>query len=112
MIDFESFKKLYNSIPGEPEFEVCFNNTTDTYMIIKYPNEVSFQKCCDKQHSGEIICCSLDELYNSILYDNICLKRDWNDISDIIVDGAWSVLDDKDEIKRIFNITLRARGKI
>jgi len=42
MICFEKFKKLYNSISGEVEFEVCFNNTTDTYMIIKYLNEVSF----------------------------------------------------------------------
>ena len=106
MIDFESFKKIYNGISGEHEFEVCFNNTTDTYMIIKYPNEVSFQKCCDKEHRGEIICCSLDELYSSILHDNICLKRDWNYISDIIVDATWSVVDDKNEIKRIFNITL------
>ena len=42
MIDFTSFKKIYDSIKGEPEFEVCLNNTTDTYMIIKYSNEVSF----------------------------------------------------------------------
>ena len=106
MIDFEKFKKLYESIPGEPEFEVCFNNTTDTYMIIKYPNEVSFQKCCDKEHRGEIICRSLDELYSSILHDRICLKKDWNDISDIIIDATWSIVDDKNEIKRIFNISL------
>ena len=106
MISFEKFKKLYNSFSGEVEFEVCFNNTADTYMIIKYPNEVSFQKCCDKEHRGEKICKSLDELYNSTLHDNICLKRDWNYISDIIIDATWSVVDDKDEIKRIFNITL------
>lgn len=106
MINYESFKKIYNSISGEVEFEVCFNNTTDTYMIIKYPNEVSFQKCCDKENRGEIIYDSLDELYNSILHDNIYLKRDWNDICDIIIDATWSVLDDKDEINRIFNIIL------
>lgn len=106
MISFEIFKKLYESIQGEVEFEVCFNNTTDTYMIIKYPNDVSFQKCCDKEHRGEIICRSLDELYGLILHDNICLKRDWNNISDIIIDATWSVVDDKNEIKRIFNIVL------
>ena len=106
MINFERFKKIYDSIPGEHEFEVCFNNTKDTYMIIKYSTDVSFQKCCDKEHRGEIICCSLDELYNSILHDNICLKKDWNNINDIIIDATWSIVDDKNEIKRIFNITL------
>lgn len=104
MIDFESFKKIYESIPGEPEFELCFKNTNDTYMIIKYPDDISFQKCCDKEHRKEIICSSLDELYNSILYDDICLKRDWNNINDIIIDAAWSVIDDIEEIERIFNI--------
>lgn len=106
MIDFKSFKKLYERIPGEHEFEMCFNNITDTYMIIKYQNDVSFQKCCDKEHRGEIIFGSLDELYSSILHDNICLKRDWNSISDIIIDATWSVFDDKTEIERIFNIVL------
>ena len=106
MNDFERFKKMYDGIPGEHEFEVFFNNTKDTYMIIKYPNDVSFQKCCDKEHRGEIICCSLDELYNSILHDNISLKKDWNNINDIIIDATWSIVDDNNEIKRIFNITL------
>lgn len=104
MIDFERFKKIYESIPGEHEFELCFNNTNDTYMIIKYLNDVSFQKCCDKEHRGEIICHSLYELYNSILHDDICLKRDWNNINDIIIDAAWSVIDNIEEIERIFNI--------
>lgn len=104
MIDFESFKKIFYKIPGEHEFEVSLNNTDDTYMIIKYPNDISFQKCCDKEHRKEIVCRTLDELYNSILYDDICLKRDWNNISDITIDAAWSVIDDIEEIKRIFNI--------
>lgn len=51
MIDFESFKKIFYKISGEHEFEISLNNTDDTYMIIKYPNDISFQKCCDKEHS-------------------------------------------------------------
>ena len=107
MISYEKFKELYAVIPGEPEFELYFNNTDDTYWIIKYANYVTFQKSSyNSEEQGEIEYNNLDELYNSTLVDNICLKNDWEKISDIIIGGSMSVVDDKDDIEYAYKIKL------
>ena len=107
MINYNDFKKLLYAISGESEFEIYFYNNDDTYMIIKYNNFVTFQKCSDEQDRGEIKYTTLDELYNSILMDEICLKNDWNNIKDIIIDATFSVVYDKDEIKNVYNVDLK-----
>ena len=94
MISYDKFKELFNAIPGEPEFKLYFKNTDDTYWIIKYENYVTFQKS------------SLDELYNSTLIDDICLKNDWNKISDIVIDDSMSIIDNKDDIEDAYNINI------
>ena len=106
MIDYNIFKKIFNIITGEPEFEIYFKNRDDTYMIIKYNDYVTFQKCFDEQDRGEQKYKTIDDLYNSILLDEINLKNDWNSINDILIDSSFSIVDDKDEIKRIYNINL------
>lgn len=83
MISYEEFKRIYNTIPGEPEFRIYLKNKE--YMIIKYEDYVTFQRCGTVDGSGEIKYSTLDELYNSKSIDNICLKEDWNLIDDIIV---------------------------
>ena len=105
MISYEKFKELYDAIPGEPEFEFYFNNTDDTYWIIKYANYVTFQKSSyDSENMKEFEYKDLDELYNSVLVDKICLKNDWDKISDIIIGGSISVVDDKDDIEYAYKI--------
>ena len=36
MISFEDFSLLFDSVPGEPEFEILFRDTKKEYMIEKY----------------------------------------------------------------------------
>ena len=107
MINYNDFKKLLYAISGEPECEIHFNNTDDTYIIIKYNDFVTFQKCSDEQDRGEFEYKTLDELYNSILVDEICLKNDWKDIKDIIINSTFSVVYDKDEIRNVYNVDLK-----
>jgi hypothetical protein len=107
MISYDKFKKLFDAIPGEPEFKLYFNNTDDTYWIIKYENYVTFQKSSlDLEEQKENKYSSLDELYNSTLVDDICLKNDWNKISDIVIDDSMSIIDNKDDIEDAYNINI------
>ncbi|WP_026659249.1 hypothetical protein [Butyrivibrio sp. AC2005] len=53
MIDYEAFKKLFCEISGEPEFEIIFRGIKNSYMIIKYDDHVSFQRCGTNDGSGE-----------------------------------------------------------
>ncbi|MBR3199413.1 MAG: hypothetical protein IKG27_05310 [Bacilli bacterium] len=107
MINYEKFKELYEAIPGEPEFELYFNNTEDTYWIIKYADFVTFQKSgYDTSNLSEIEYKNLDELYNANLIDNINLKNDWKNISDIVIGGSFSVVDDKDDIEYAYKVKL------
>ena len=107
MISYEKFKELYEAIPGEPEFKLYFNNTEDTYWIIKYADYVTFQKSdYDAKELSEIEYANLDDLYNANLIDNINLKNDWDNISDIVIDGSFSVVSDKYDIEYAYNVQL------
>lgn len=107
MISYDKFKVLFDAIPGEPEFKLYFNNTDDTYWIIKYENYVTFQKSSlDLEEQKENKYSSLDELYNSTLVDDICLRNDWNKISDIVIDDSMSIIDNKDDIEDAYNINI------
>ncbi len=107
IISFEDFKKIYNAIPGEPEFELYFKNTNNTYMIIKYKEAVTFQRCGTmEEKSDEIKYATLDELYNAKLIDGIMLKRDWNLITEIVIDETFNVLLDMENIKEIYDIEI------
>ena len=98
MIDYEYFKRIFNAIKGEPEFNVTFKNNKDVYMLIKYDEYVTYTKVSDEINIKEVKYKDLDELYNIVLIN--C----WSNIEDIVIDTIYSVVNDLDEIERIFNI--------
>ena len=90
MISIEEFKDIYNLIPGEPEFELWFDEDGPDYMIIKYADCVTFQRCGNGPHgSGEFEYPSLDALLNAGLIDELNLRRDWSRIQGIIASDSW-----------------------
>ena len=91
MISFEEFLKLYNSVPGEPEFEIRFRDVKAVYMVIKFDDHVSFQRCGVNDGSGEYDYPSLQELYQTVTVDGICLKDSWDTIETIIADSAFDL---------------------
>ena len=91
MISFEEFTLLFDSIRGEPEFEILFRDTKKEYMIIRFDDHVSFQRCGAYDGSGEYNYASLQELYQTITVDGICLKDSWNTIETIIADSAFDL---------------------
>lgn len=78
IVSYESFKKIYDAMPGEPEFCIEFEDKNEEYMIIKYDDGPTFQRCGGKDEgSGEVKFESLDDLYKTVTIDNILLSRDW-----------------------------------
>lgn len=101
MISLEEFKEIYGLIHVHSEFEFEFLNKNDTYMIIKYDDSASFQRCGDLQHrSGETYYESLDILLGSTLVDGVHLEKDWGDILEIVVNCSF-VLSQADDIAYI-----------
>ncbi len=101
MLGFEEFTNLYNAAQGEPEFEICFTNQKKTYMIIKYDDHVSFQRCGVDDGSGEFDYPSLEELYQTESVDGIRLRDKWDGIETIIADGTYdlSIQEELDSFK-------------
>lgn len=91
MLSFEEFTELYNAAHGEPEFEICFSDQKKEYMIIKYDDHVSFQRCGVDDGSGEYDYPSLSELYQIKSVDGICLRDKWDTIETIIGDGTYDL---------------------
>ena len=91
MLSFEEFTSIYDAAQGEPEFEIYFMNQTKTYMIIKYDDHVSFQRCGANDGSGEYDYPSLEELYQIESVDGICLRDKWGNIETIIGDGTYDL---------------------
>ena len=86
MISYAKFKEIYANLNSkwETESRICFKNKKNDYMIIKYDNYLTFQRCGNiQEQSGEIKFNTLDELYNSKTIDNIILKEEWHNIEDI-----------------------------
>jgi len=91
MISFIEFSQLFDSAKGEPEFEIYFKGLETTYMIIKYEDHVSFQRCGVDDGSGEYDYPSLSVLYQTASVDDICLKDKWSDIETIIADSRYDL---------------------
>lgn len=109
MISYQKFKEIYDNIDSnrEPEIEFYFKNRKNTYMIIKYNDYVTFQKCGMKEEQiGEIEFESLDELCSSQTIDNIILINEWNNIEDILFDCTFSVVDDKEDIFNLYGVEI------
>jgi len=93
-LTFDQFKKINETIRGEPEFAFYFDSDTE-YMIIKYDDEVSFQRCgCGEEGSGEFFFPDLDTLYHAVTVDNICLKRDWERIELMYINDSFMLSND------------------
>ncbi len=106
MISFDEFQGLYDEALGEPEFEICFTGKTETYMIIKYDDHVSFQRCGVDDGSREYDYPSLEELYQIESVDGICLKDKWDTIETIIADGMYdlSISEEFEDFKKYRDI--------
>ena len=91
MISFEDFSLLFDSVSGEPEFEILLRDTEKEYKIIKYDDHVSFQRCGVNNGSGEYDYPSLHELYQAVTVDDICLKESWSMIETIIADSTFDL---------------------
>ncbi len=91
MLSIEEFKKLYGTLGGEPEFEFAFEGRDCAYMVIRYDNHASFQRCGYKDGSGEINYADFDSILQSDLIDGINLKRDWRCVCDIVVNSTISL---------------------
>lgn len=78
-------------------------------MIIKYDGYITFQRCSSGDgNRGEIRFKDFNELYRAKTIDDVCLKDEWDDISDIIVNGTFRLADGdaRDELyKKIGLIT-------
>ena len=102
--DFDLFKKLFDKLEGEPEITIIFDDKTSKYMIIKYADYVTFQRCGISDGSGEIKFNNLSELYEAKTIDGICLKDDWGIINDIVINEGLSLRDDLDYIIEEFEL--------
>lgn len=107
MISYSKFKEIFDKINYHTEIEFFFNNKRNTYMIIKYEDYITFQRCGIKEEqSGEIKFVSLDELYNRQTIDGIVLKEEWNNIKDILFDCTFSIIEDRAVISNLYGIKL------
>lgn len=93
MISYNQFKELFNKLELGAEIEINFNND-EQYMIVKKDKTFAFEK-----NNGGVI-----NEYNSFVETS--LKNKWNDINDIIINFAFSVVDDKDKLQEIYDINL------
>ena len=91
MLSIEEFKRLYEALGGEPEFEFVFEGRDCAYMIIKYDDHASFQRCGYEGGSGEIDYADLD-------WGRVCDVVANNAISLACYSSAEEVLDEHGEI--------------
>lgn len=96
MISFETFLKCFDLL-NCCEIELIFDNTNETYMIVKYEDYVTFARCGEE--SEEISFKSFGELASTKIIDDLLLKEDWKHVDDFIIDGCFSYLEDKKEIE-------------
>ena len=97
MISIEEFEEIYNLIPGEPEFELWFDEDGPDYMIIKYADCATFQRCDNgPRGSGEFEYPNLDALLGADLVDGWNLCRDRSRIRDIIASDSWHLNNSND----------------
>lgn len=106
MIKYRVFKNLFYSLNDGIKIEIYFKNKKDSYILVKHSNHVSFGK------NNVVTFSSLDELYNAKTVDNIFLKKDWNNIEDILIDKQYSVVTEKEEIEKYYGFDLNEGKKM
>lgn len=115
VVSFEQFKEIFLKMPNNSEYELYFADTKSTYSIVKYADSVSFARCgyseeliketgikTDYIGTDEDIYTSFDAMVSAELVDGINISRDWQKITDILVNGTFSIDRDLVEIKQIY----------
>lgn len=104
MITYKEFKKILDEVSDGCEIGIYFNNDLADYLLVKYKDYITVGKFnCTKNQIYSFN--NIDELYNTAI-ENMCMKKDWNKITDILIDLTFSVINDKDEIKKIYDVNL------
>ncbi len=93
MISYDQFKKIFNELELGTEIEIYFDND-EQYMMVKNDNSFTLGKT-----NGNVI-----NTYNNL--EETLLKNEWNNIDDIVINFAFSVVDDKKKITEIYGIKL------
>lgn len=109
MISYLKFKEIFDNLDSnsEPEIKIYFKSKKHAYMIIKYKNFITFQRCgMPEEQSGEIKFESLEELSIKKTIDDIVLINEWDDIDDILFDCTFSVVNDKEDIYNIYGVKI------
>lgn len=98
----KNLKKYLICLDTNREPEILLELNDESYIITKYNNKITF----GRSNSSKIFeFKNLEQLYISKI-DNICLREDWNKIEDILIDLTFSVLEDKEELEKIYEIKL------
>lgn len=93
MISYDQFKKIFNKLEIGSEIEIYFNND-EQYTMVKKDKIITF----GKNESGLI------NDYNNL--EETSLKNEWNNINDVVINFAFSVVYDKNKITEIYGIKL------
>lgn len=93
MISYDQFKKIFNELEVGSEIEIYFEND-EQYMMVKKNKTFTLGKS-----NGGVI-----NEYNNL--EETSLKNEWNNIDDIVINFAFSVVDDKNKITEIYGIKL------
>lgn len=115
MVTFEQFKEIFLKMPNNSEYELYFDDAKSTYSIVKYADSVSFARCgyseemiqetgikTDYIGTDEVIYTSFDAITTADLVDGINISRDWHKITDIVVNGTFSIDRDIDELAEVY----------
>lgn len=94
MISFDTFKEFFYKLENGKELALDFYNG-DTYLLVKHNDYISYG--IYSPNSEITTCKDLDELP---------LKDRWNNIKDITLDFTFSLVDDKDELYKIYDYKL------
>ena len=87
MIKYEDFKKFFNIIEIGKEIEVIFNDNKSCF-IVKQDGYLSY---------------GLNNIQKYSSLDDTSLRKLWNNVEDIIIDSAFSLINDKDDILKVYN---------
>lgn len=103
MISFDKFIELFNLLSENEEMKIFFKNRKYEYMIIKYKDYVTFQRCGEHK---EIKYNSLEEFINNKMIDDIVFIDEFDNIKDILINNTFSIINDKDNICDLYSINI------
>lgn len=91
MISYDNFKTFFEKLENGKEIEIIFSNGK-SYLLVKYDGYITY---------GINSCDSEANTYNNL--DNTLLKNNWSKVKDIIIDFAFSLINDKEDILNVYN---------